>query len=394
MIRLMVNLLMVFVTCIVFIVLVGCGAQSGGSSKQSDDGMTQQFRDSFHLSLGPAQRGSGFRPTLWDGAPWGDSWGASVLRGDDGLYHMWVSVIANNANMEYWPVNSYVIHATSINPQGPYVYMGDAFPVFSHAVDVKRGPGGKWIAFLTAGVVDGKLGPSSYGPAVEFTEDGQPTRELNPRASNEATVLVTAESPYGPWSDPIVILEPRKLLDGIDANFSAVVHQDGSLVGLWRTYPKGSQVHWVRATNYLDPATYEWQEQETPLFKTPYDGHTPEGLEDMFVWYDHEEKIYHALFHDMVIPEGELFQDALGHAYSTDGKNWVYTGEVDTGEDASTVVRYTDGTTTRSSRARPHLLIVDGKITHLISAEQEPEDGRNFTLIEPVLRVEFSRNSE
>jgi hypothetical protein len=307
---------------------------------------------------------------------------------------MWVSVIANNADIEYWPVNSYVIHATSTNPQGPYEYVDDAFPVFAHAVDVKRGPGGKWIAFLTAGVVDGKLGPSTYGPAIEFNEDGQPTREVNLGASTEATVLVTADSPYGPWSDPIVILEPRKPLDGIDANFSAVVHQDGSLVGLWRTYPKGSQVHWVRATNYLDPKTYEWQEQETPLFKKPYDGYTPEGLEDMFVWHDHRGEIYHALLHDMVIPEGQQFSDALGHAYSTDGKNWVYTGEVHTGEDTSTVVRYTDGTTTRSSRARPHLLIVDGQITHLISAEQEPEDGRNFTLIEPVLRVKFKRNSE
>ena len=60
---------------------------------------------------------------------------------------MWVSVIANNADMEYWPVNSYVIHATSTKPQGPYEYVADAFPVFAHAVDVKRGPGGKWIAF-------------------------------------------------------------------------------------------------------------------------------------------------------------------------------------------------------------------------------------------------------
>jgi len=374
MIRYMVNLLTVFV------MFVGCAnGQCGGS---------------FHLILGPADRGTGFRPTLEDATPWGDSWGASVLRDDDGLYHMWVSVIANNADMEYWPVNSYVIHATSTKPQGPYVYVADAFPVFAHAADVKRGPGGKWIAFLTGGVGDGKLGSSSYGSAIDFNEDGQPTSDVNIEASTEATVLVTADSPYGPWSDPIVILEPRELLDGIDANFSAVVHEDGSLVGLWRTWPEGSQVHWVRAANYLDPKTYEWQEQETPLLETPYDGHTPDGLEDMFVWYDQGEKIYHALFHDMVVPEGERFHDALGHAYSINGKNWVYTGEVYTGEATSTVVRYTDGTTTRSSRARPHLLIVDGQITHLISSEQDPEDGRNFTLIEPVLRVEFRRNSE
>jgi len=297
--------------------------------------------------------------------------------------------MANNAGIEYWPANSYVVHATSRKPEGPYTYVADAFPVFAHEVDVKRGPGGKWVAFLTAGTVDGKLGPSSYGPAIEFDENGEPTRDVELGASTEPTVLVVADSPYGPWSEPIVLLNPKTLLDGIDANFSAVVHEDGSLVGLWRTWPGGSQVHWVTATDYPDVKTYVWQDQEESVFRSPYDGHSPYGLEDMFVWYDGSEEIYHAIFHDMVVPKGAAFHDSLSHAHSIDGKEWIYTGAA-----AGTKVNYSDGTVTRSSRARPHLIIVDGKITHLISAEQEPENGRNFTLIEPVLRVEFNRRSE
>ncbi len=350
-------------------------------------GSTPAYGDSWRLVLGEAERETGFRPTASDGAPWGDSWGASVLRDDDGLYHMWVSVMACDAGIEYWPVNSYVVHATSREPEGPYAFVAEAFPVFAHAADVRRGPGGIWVAFLTAGVVEGELGLSEYGPPVTLDEDGRPQREVDLGASTEATVLVTADTPCGPWSEPIVLLEPRALLDGIDANFSAVVHEDGSLVGLWRTWPGASQVHWVRASDYLDPDTYEWQEEEESVFGPPYDGHTPEGLEDMFVWYDRETETYHSLFHDMVVPEGREFHDALGHAFSEDGVNWTYTGEA-----AGTTVRYSDGTTTSSARARPRLIIVDGRITHLISAEQEPEQGRSFTLIEPVVRVETGRD--
>lgn len=342
------------------------------------------------LKLGDTKENSGFRPSLNDDYSCGDSWGASVLKDDNGIYHMWVSVMANNCSIEYWSRNSYVIHATSTKPEGPYTYVDDAFPVMAHEIDVKRGPDGKWIAFITAGIQDGKLGTSSYGEALNCGENGEPLKQvtggIDYGASTEATVLLTTDSPYGPWSDPIVLLEPAELLDGIDANFSAVVHEDGSLVGLWRTYPSGSQVHWVTASDYLDPDTYKWQNEEETVFESPYDGFTSEGLEDMFVWFDSDEELYHAIFHDMVVLDKTEFHDGLSHAYSSDGKNWIYTGEA-----AGTVVNYDTGRTTRSSRARPHLIIEDGEITHLISAEQTPENGRNFTLIEPVIKVKFMR---
>ncbi len=327
------------------------------------------------LEVLPATPNTGYRPSNTD------SWGASIIKDDLGTYHMWVSVIDNNCDIQYWARNSKVIHATSLNPEGPYVYQDDAFPVMAHEVDVKRGPNDTWVAFLTAGVdSNGDLAYSNYGdPCVCNPSTQQSTSKCDYGASTEPTVICTASSPYGPWSDPIVILKPDTLLDGIDANFSAVVHEDGNLVGLWRTYPSGSQVHWVKASNYLDPSTYVWQEQETSLFPAPYDGFTSEGLEDMFVYYDEDQDIYHAIFHDMVAQEGKPFYDGLGHAYSSDGENWTYTGEA-----ANFTVNFTDGSTTTSARARPHFLIEEGYITHLITAEQFDENNWSYTLVEPV----------
>ena len=344
-----------------------------GSSCDCDPGWTGP--DCSVLRVLPAAPTSGYRPSNTD------AWGASILKDDDGLYHMWVSVIDHNCDIEYWARNSKVIHATSSNPEGPYSYQAEAFPVMAHEVDVKRGPNNNWVAFLTAGVdSDGHLAYSDYGAAcICNPSTQQPTSSCDYGASTEPTVICTASSPYGPWSDPIVILEPSSLLDGIDANFSAVVHEDGSLIGLWRTYPSGSQVHWVTASNYLDPASYTWQEQETSLFPAPYDGFTSEGLEDMFVYYDENRDVYHAIFHDMVAQDGAPFYDGLGHAYSTDGVNWTYSGEATTSH-----VHFTNGTTTTSARARPHFLIEDGQITHLISAEQFDDNDWSYTLVEPI----------
>ena len=55
-----------------------------------------------------------------------DAWGASILKDDSGIYHMWVSVTDNNCDIQYWARNSLVVHATSSSPTGPYVYQDDA----------------------------------------------------------------------------------------------------------------------------------------------------------------------------------------------------------------------------------------------------------------------------
>ena len=328
------------------------------------------------LDVRPAVPGTGFAPTQTD------AWGAAVLKDEaTGLYHMWVSVIDGHCDIEYWARNSKVVHATSPSPAGPYTAVEDAFPVMAHAVDVKRGPGGNWVAFLTAGVTtSGQLGPSAYGtPCTCDPATQQPIGSCFSENSEAATVVCTAPSPNGPWSDPIVLLDPTTLPDGIDANFSAAVAEDGSLVGLWRTYPGGSQMHAVTATDYLDPTSYVWQDDETPLFPAPHDGFTPEGVEDPFVWFDPTRGAWHAVLHDMTATGGNDFYDGLAHAWSTDGQTWTWTGEA-----AGSTAQFTDGSTTYSARARPHLILEQGQITHLISAEQFDDNDWSYVLIEPV----------
>ncbi|HAN30606.1 MAG TPA: hypothetical protein DCQ06_03320 [Myxococcales bacterium] len=337
------------------------------------------------MQLGPADVDGGFRPDNQD------SWGGALVKGDDGLFHMWVSVVANGCTIDLWARNSMTVYATASDPMGPYQWQNEAFPVMSHEVDVKRAPDGSYVAFLTAGLDDeGYVAESDLGEACQCDETtGKPIEPCQTAASTERSVMVTAKSPAGPWSKATVLLDPTDLDDGIDANFSADILPDGRLIGLWRTYPANqagrgaSVVHWVVAKDYRDPNTYEWQNDKESLFAAPRDGSVAEGLEDMFVWYDNQRKVAHALFHDMIEREDGVSFDALGHAWSTDGKAWTYTGMAADGQ-----VPLSDGTQTTSARARPHGLVLDGKLTYLSFAENALINGRNYTMVQALQSVE------
>ena len=62
------------------------------------------------------------------------SWGGSVLRDDDGIYHLWVSEFVNGCGLSAWLSNSHVVHATVSAPSTmgnpcPSFWLGPEFPL-------------------------------------------------------------------------------------------------------------------------------------------------------------------------------------------------------------------------------------------------------------------------
>ena len=240
------------------------------------------------LTVGLATVDNGYRPSNTY------TWGGAVMKDDTDTYHMWVSEIANNCHIDKWARNSMTVHATSSSADGPYTKVDTTWGTFSHEVEVTRAPTGEYVAFFTAAVDgSGNVGdagnvvpsppaPAGNGAACTCTPADPSPSSCATGASTDPTVMSYAMDPAGPWSTPVVVLQVAPLGDGIDANFAATITASGGLVGLWRTYPGGSQVHWVTGTDWKDPTTYTWQDDETPLFPSPYDGLTPEGLEDMY----------------------------------------------------------------------------------------------------------------
>ena len=73
------------------------------------------------------------------------SWGGSVLRGDDGTYHMWASEMVHNTGILVWMSNSRVRHAVSrTGPFGPYEPQDIAFGLWGHEPTVARAPTGEY----------------------------------------------------------------------------------------------------------------------------------------------------------------------------------------------------------------------------------------------------------
>jgi hypothetical protein len=73
----------------------------------------------FESRIQPAPRNGGFKI---DGQ-W--IWCGSVIKGNDGLFHMFASMWSKDIPFHpNWVTNSRVVRATSPTPEGPYTYAG------------------------------------------------------------------------------------------------------------------------------------------------------------------------------------------------------------------------------------------------------------------------------
>jgi hypothetical protein len=106
--------------------------------------------DCHLLKLSPA-----FAPPDQAYCHYNDStWGGSVLKGDDGVYHMYFSEMANNCTLHDYGSVSRVVHATARSPLGPFVRQSIALPVFAHNPQVIRHPDGTLLLFHIGDTVD------------------------------------------------------------------------------------------------------------------------------------------------------------------------------------------------------------------------------------------------
>lgn len=76
------------------------------------------------------------------------SWGGSIVRGGDGLFHMFVSRITYECGIRSWYPNSEVVHAVSEVGTGPYAYADTVVGRFAHNPTAHR-VGDRYALFHT-----------------------------------------------------------------------------------------------------------------------------------------------------------------------------------------------------------------------------------------------------
>lgn len=302
-------------------------------------------------------------------------WGSSVVKGEDGKYHMFVSRFPKSLPFHPgWMVASEIVHAVSDVPEGPYRFSDVALPArgaeywdgrSTHNPRVLKHGGKYYLVYM--------------GSTHPFAE---PTREeltlsspwCTVARSNKRIGLAVADSPYGPWKrfdEPILKTRPGTFYSYLTSNPSPVIQEDGSVMMIFkgRAYAgNGGYTDMALGVAYA-PAVegpYTVLNGGKPIFQADGQGEA----EDPFLWKD--ARGFHVIFKDHVAKfTGERGGGVLAH--SADGIRWT----VDKAPKAySRAVEWDDGKVeTQGQLERPFLLFEDGRPTHAFFATMDGPGG-------------------
>ena len=320
--------------------------------------------EDFHLRLLPAPLNGGLR---MDGY-W--VWCGSVIKGNDGKYHMFASRWPNSTPFSpYWLTNSEIVHAVSSSPAGPYVFSDVALPPrgaefwdgqMTHNPAIRKF-GDTYLLYYTGTTYKGAR-PSAANPVGE-------TDALKLEAhQGERIGLATSKSPYGPWKrldKPILDVVPNSWEQYLVSNAAPLILKDGSVM----LYYKGVEKLRVNAIGLARAAcpTCEYKRiSNQPL-------NMGIGAEDPFIWQENGK--FKALMLDTdrrYSPDKEIF-----YAVSDDGRHWRVPRSAIA---VSRKVLWADGSTRKmNSTERPHVLIENGRPTYVFFATGETVNGKRST---------------
>jgi predicted GH43/DUF377 family glycosyl hydrolase len=318
----------------------------------------------FHDLLLPAPLDGGFR---MDGY-W--VWCGSVIKGDDGKYHMFASRWPKPPGFgPYWLTNSEIVHAVSDKAGGPYRFQDVALPVrgekywdgqMTHNPAIRKYKD-TYLLYYTGTTYHGER------PGVNNRINDESPQKIEAH-QHERIGLATSKSLNGPWKrldKPIIDTRPNSWEQYLVSNAAPVVLPDGRVM----IYYKGVERLTVNAIGLVIADRYDKEYKrvsDKPL-------NMGIGAEDPFIWIDHGK--YKALMLDTdrrYSPDKEIF-----YATSDDGIKWQVPKDAIA---VSRTVTWADGTVKKMSKSeRPHVLIEDGRPTYVFFATGDSVNGTAST---------------
>lgn len=313
------------------------------------------------------------------------TWGGSVVRGEDGRYHLFVSVWPRGLPfLRGYITNSRVVRAVSNTPEGPYHYEQEILPPrgpqfwdgrMTHNPEIRR-IGGQYFLYYIGSTYDHTM-PPSVGPIPDTLDLALVYRGIR-------IGVATAPSVTGPWrrlDAPILQIRPGQWDSVNTTNPTACVATDGRILMIYRSSSEGTfcQLGAAVADHPLGP--YRRASDEpilTPLVRDQ------SALEDPFLWHNGRE--FEMLAKDLTGAVcGELHAGV--HVLSADGLDWELAPHP---RAYSRKVRWDDGTVTQQGCfERPKLLIENGAPTHLFTATGDGPGGfdhctKTWTMVTPL----------
>lgn len=301
-------------------------------------------------------------------------WCGSVIKGDDGRYHMFASRWPKDITFHPgWMTSSEIVRAVADKPEGPYTFANVVLPA--------RGAE-YWDGRSTHNPFITKHGDTYLlfymGSTHPFSDPPRGTLFplTDPRAivarSHKRIGLATAKSLNGPWTRadrPVLDTKPGTFYSFLTSNPSAVVHDDGSVLLMFKarryqgTEYSPMMLGVARAKHFLGPYAVVGQE---PVFSSTRFGE----VEDPFIWKT--DTGYGLIAKDMA---GTLVGEkhAGVYAVSRDGLDWKL---APTPKAYTRKITWDDGQTqTMGQLERPFVLFENGRPTMLFAAAGDGPGG-------------------
>ena len=270
----------------------------------------------------PAPKESGFR----DDDYW--IWGSSVIKGEDGKYHMFASRWSKDFPFRNWVSNSEVVRAVADNPLGPYSFEEVVLPPrgkeffdgrCTHNPRIVK-YGDKYLLYYFGTTYDFPM-PTKEKPEAEDWEQAWMNKRIG---------LTISDSVYGPWerADEAVILPREGYWDAsITSNPAPAVNPEtGEILLMYKSSTDGLVPPLLLGVSKSDSPRGEYKRlSEDPIFRFETAENNLIDVEDPNIWWagDH----YEAILKDRT---GEICGEEGGgvHVYSTDGIDWQLFDEV------------------------------------------------------------------
>lgn len=304
------------------------------------------------------------------------NWGSSMVRGEDGKYHLFYAQMPREHGFFSWLTDGRVSRAVSDNPTGPWKHVsvalearGDGYwdQYTIHCHKIYKFEGKYYLYYMSTNSGDMDL----TAEQLEEVRRGKwkPDNLRGMMRLNQRIGVAVSDSIEGPWKrfdKPLI--EPMHPIANIVNNVTVTQRPDGGYLMVVRgdqpDQPK-DQIVRMQAVLLADNPLGPWKMQPKPVIKD-YNSEDPE------VWYDPQRKRYYSLYHAF---------GYMGMITSTDGLNWHRAKHYKVADKA---YQTTDGKMVKVHRyERPTIYRENGKPIVMTAGIRMP-DGDTHSLFIPL----------
>ncbi len=243
------------------------------------------------------------------------NWGSSIIKGEDGKYHMFYARWPREYSFGAWLTHSEIAHAVSDSPTGPYKYLETALKgrndnkywddITAHNPKIKYFDGKYYLYYIGTNV--GRKGLSNKKLIEMATKSTKNETRLALR-ENQRTGVAVSESLNGPWKrldNPIV--EPSGPITTLTVNPAIAKGSDDKYYLIIKG-DKPNETRFIRnqAIAVAPTPTGPFEIQNKPVIDNL-------DTEDVSMWFDEEQDRFYAVFHAHTY---------IGMMTSGDGLNW------------------------------------------------------------------------